>query len=289
MVTKVTTRLDPERWPMLNVPPMQSRTSHSATGQLLKGILEDRLAKNPAYSLRAFARDVDLSHTLLSLVMHDKKQLSVTSGLKICQSLGAESPWTGLLLSSIQQRTLAPHLSRSAQPEEAYEALDLEKFKLLKEWYHVAILDLTGLDTFEPNAAWIASQLRISPLQVEFAVARLVRLGLLKISGKKWTKTHKKISVPTSHGNEGIKAFHKQMISIALQNLEAASPEMALRRDVTAVTIPANPKRLKTARKKIAKFRRQMLAYLSKGGNRTELLQLNVQLFPLNEGVSRAR
>lgn len=265
---------------------MKPRVQSLVAGQVLKKIFEERRKSQSDYSLRAFAREIGLSHTLLSLVMNGKKDLSIKSMLKICQVLGAENAWTGILLNLIQQSSA---LKREAptqvlmEEENSFFILEHDKFRLLKDWYHIAILDLTQLDTFKPSVSWISEQLGISPLQAEFAVNRLVRLGLLKIEGKKWKKTHQKMTISPLSGDEGIKAFHKQMISKALQKLEASTPENTQEKDITAITIPADPRRLKEARKKIERFRKQMLSFLAKDGHKTELFQLNVQLFSLNK------
>ena len=54
-------------------------------------------------------------------------------------------------------------------------------------------------------------------------------------------------------------------------------------RDISGAMFAVNSKRIPQAKKKIEKFRRQLLQFLSRG-ECDELYQLNVQLFSLTRG-----
>jgi uncharacterized protein (TIGR02147 family) len=155
------------------------------------------------------------------------------------------------------------------------------------------LLDLTELEGSKPCPKWIAAQLGISREEARRAMSRLVRLGLLQIKGKHWAKTHATISIATRYGDDVLRSYHKQAIDRALKLLDDTAKEELEARDITAALIPVNPKRLEEAKQRIKKFRRKILLFLSHGGPRTELYQLNVQLFPLTKnrrkGAANAR
>jgi cyanate lyase len=54
---------------------------------ILKNIFQERINKNPKYSLRAFARDIGLSPSLLSMVMSGQRQLTAKQAAKISLKL----------------------------------------------------------------------------------------------------------------------------------------------------------------------------------------------------------
>jgi hypothetical protein len=51
----------------------------------------------------------------------------------------------------------------------------------MRPWYHFAILELTRLQDFQPDSRWIARVLGLNPDEVNIALARLMRLGLLEM------------------------------------------------------------------------------------------------------------
>jgi hypothetical protein len=48
---------------------------------------------------------------------------------------------------------------------------------MISDWYHFAILDLTRLDDFQPEPAWVSRKLGLTVSEVKIAVERLLRLG----------------------------------------------------------------------------------------------------------------
>src|SRR4051812_39521403 len=98
------------------------------TGQaqsFLKSELSRRCERNPSYSLRAFAKSLGVSHTILSLVLAGKRPLARKSARKISEKLG---------LDPAQQAAFL----RFGDPGPRFQAqqLTLDQFALIADWYH---------------------------------------------------------------------------------------------------------------------------------------------------------
>jgi transcriptional regulator with XRE-family HTH domain len=241
---------------------------------LLSETLAERKRKNPAYSLRALARDLGMGHPHLSLVMSGKRQLSPTAVGKIARALNLDVAARSALLEG----ALSARPKRAAAWAEKAHAVSRDRFRAIAEWHHLALLDLTLLADFRPDPAWMAKRLGIRVSEVRAAARRLERLGLLELPS--WKKIHPTLSVPNGPPAKAVREFHLQMIEKAKKSLREP-PE---HRSVTGTTIPANPQRLEEANRRIARFRRKLMHFLSEGP-RTELFQLNVQLFSLTRRV----
>jgi len=260
------------------------------SGEILKGILQAKLKKNPSYSLRAAARDLGVSHGYLSLVLNGKKRLSFERALQVVQFLKTDEARSELLLRSVAlESTKNPacraFLANSLSGEEdshtgEFAILELDRFRILSEWYHIAILDLTLVKQFRPDAIWVAARLGIEADQVRIAVARLERLGLLKVTPTSWIKTTARLALPTNHSERAVREFHEQMIDKARETLQSPAAEDFSAREISAITFVVDPSKMAQAKKKIEKFKREMLAFMG-DGECTELYQMNVQLFPL--------
>lgn len=239
-----------------------------SANQILRDIYAVRSA-NRAYSLRAFARDLGLSHTYLSLLFHDKKRLPASTLRSLSDKLGL-SP------ERVEKVT-------EGRGSGDFSRLELDTFRLLYRWYYIAILDLVNLTGFTFTVPAIAAYLAIDPDEVREALATLKRLGILHQVKGKWIKSEERFSIVVPKSMEAIRAYHRQMIALALGELQLVGDHDFKQRDITGMTMPINPKRLAGAKRKIARFRRALEAYLTQG-ECTEVYQFNLQLFPLRGG-----
>jgi uncharacterized protein (TIGR02147 family) len=60
--------------------------------------------------------------------------------------------------------------------------LDLDTFQLFSVWHHCTILELIQVQGFQTDSRWIAKTLGIAADEVNIALQRLLRLGLLEMS-----------------------------------------------------------------------------------------------------------
>ncbi len=275
---------------------MLETVPQAAPAEMLRRALVNRVSRNPSYSLRAFARDLGVSHAYLSMVLSGKRPVPVKRAFHFSQTVGLGQEETLAFLASCRKAHFdaKPELAKPASPKEPravtgdeFFRVQLDQFKVLSEWYHLAILDLTLLDGFEPSERWVADRLGLTLEEVRGAVARLKRLGLLSITRGRWIKRHKTIAVPTAQSHQAVRRFHQQMIEKALEALSSGTQEDFERRDITGTTMAINPARLAEGKKRIQRFRRSLLKYLTRG-ECTELYQMNVQIFPLTKPSKRS-
>src|SRR5688572_17118598 len=67
----------------------------------------------------------------------------------------------------------------------SYKILQTDAFRVISDWYHYTILELTFVEGFRNDPTWIANKLGITQFEAKEAIARLKRLELLEeISGK---------------------------------------------------------------------------------------------------------
>jgi uncharacterized protein (TIGR02147 family) len=252
-------------------------TDHVNSSQLVRTALLEKISRNPRYSLRALARDLGVTHSYLSQVVSGKKGLSVSRFLQVSHILKLDESTTQAVIRS---NKLGTKRERISEEKRHFVSLEVDRFRILNEWFHIAILDLTLLKTFKAEARWIAGRLGITTREAQRALLRLKRLKLLVRENGSWKKGSSWLEIMSPSSNALIREYHKQMIQ---KGLTALTEQDIDERDITGSTIPANPQRLEGAKRKIKKFRREIIKYLGEG-DCTELYQLNVQLFLLTEG-----
>lgn len=245
---------------------------------LIQNELAERCRKNPRYSMRAFARASGVSHTVLSLVLSQKRPLSTKAAAKLADFLDLDPARRKLFLG---QRTsdLNQSLLERSKSGTDYEQISLDVFDVISDWYHFAILSLLELEDAKFEARWIAKNLRISEMQAKLAMERLQRLGLVSfLSDGRWKQTGKPIAVENKNSTASTRRFHKQLLAKAGESLENDSVEV---RDFSSITFSMDPVHVEYAKKRIQAFRRELSEELESKGSPRAVYNLTVQLFPV--------
>jgi uncharacterized protein (TIGR02147 family) len=245
-------------------------------------ILEEFLArkeKNERYSLRAFARDLGVSPSLLSQTWTGKRNLSPATAKKIRTRLNLP-PHRAALFETFVARfgDAAEPIDVSASEMPVFVTEDI--FQAMRQWYHIAILSLTEMPEFRQEPKWIAAKLKITSIEAELALERLVRLGLLMRTDDGVTKSHPSFRVEDVP-SEAKRQFHKQMCAKQTAAVEALP---ASARHNTGVMIAASDEALEKARTALDRFCYQMRTELKAHGTPTRVMYLNVGLFPVDVG-----
>jgi uncharacterized protein (TIGR02147 family) len=199
-----------------------------------RGILQQqllkRLARNPQYSLRAFARDLDLSPGFLSALLGHRKGLSETRAASIAQKLSLSENEQKLfsLLVRLETTEVPDEEARiQSQIDEIHAAnvvlneredVQLEYFKVIGEWYHLAIRELVEFKGFT-GPEWIAERLSLRVETVVDALERLSRVGILIKTETGWKRGTPHVVVPATP-SECIRSFHRSYLESAIEAIE---------------------------------------------------------------------
>ena len=231
---------------------------------VIKNNFETRLKKNPRYSLRAFARDLEVSVGRLSEILNSKSGLSLANAEKIANKLDLSAKEKDLFLNQVTLEHGRSSLSREIAKKSIsnlnskgldFVEIDLETFKIVSDWYHYAIMDLVETHSFREDSEWIAKRFGINKFQVEQALERLKKTNLVEIKNNKIKTTNKTVATTTDVPSEAIKNFHRQILKKASDAIDFQSVE---ERDITSITVPMDVNLIPELKNKIKKFRREI-------------------------------
>jgi len=246
---------------------------------------------NPSYSLRSFARDLDLPSSNLSSVLNGKLGLSKVSAEQITTKLkivGSEKEkFINLVLASDARSKKEKILARGRlKKHELREKKEIQEdyFKLISEWYYYTILELVTLEQFESDHEWISKQLGVDKKTVNEAMARLVRLGLINKVDGVYHSTGAQLDTTYDTPSYFIKKHNTQMLTKAS---EAVIHQDVAKRETSTLTIALNGEDIQYVKNKIRTFRNEIDKELmerakKKGANRVYLLA--IQFFDLLKG-----
>ena len=231
-----------------------------------------RRNKNQSYSLRGFARDLQLSPAALSEVLNRKRELSKKNLLKICDRLG---------LSPNQRVALLSEKSDSADISDAsFLLLKEDTFQLMSSWYYMAILSLAETYEASADARAIAARLGIQEFEAKEALAALLRLKFIEINSGYLKRTVQQVTTSSDVPSSAIRRYHSENLKRADESLQRDAVEL---RDFSSINMAMDPALLPEAKDMIKKFRRRLSRFLE-SGKKKEVYTIAIQLFP----VSRA-
>ncbi len=250
----------------------------------LKDEFNERCHRNRRYSLRAFARDIDLLPSRLSDIFQGKQGLSAEMAQKICTHLNWSEKEKRLFIVSVESQHARSQIRRTAALAELKEiesqanikVIDADLFAIIAQWHHFAILELFATDDFQPSPSWIASRLDLNPIEVERALSRLERVGLLKKQEGGW-KAIEGFPITTQDiPSKAIKEFHSQILHRAQTALFFQEVKM---RDFSAIHFAVNPSDLPQLKEELREMRRALVKKYNTRPNKTAVYCLGIQLF----------
>lgn len=263
-------------------------TAQYSYRNILKGEFQTRLSRNSHYSLRAFARDLGLTPQMISAVFNGKRDLSFDAAAEIASRLDLDPNKVQDFLdavvlegckSEIARNLVMKRIEERNQTTDGFKLLNLEMFKTISDWYHLAILELVGTKDFKSDYRWIASRLGISIHEAKEAISRLKALELLEDVDGVLKGTEFDVSALSDIPAAALREHARQILQKALSSLEDQTQG---ERDITSMTMAIDPSLLPEAQKMILQFRRKLCRFLE-SGEKTEVYVFMPALFRLSQ------
>ncbi len=245
----------------------------------LQAELARRCADNPQYSLRAFARDLDVDHSSLSQILRGRRRLSERALRGFGERLGIAPDRIEAFVAHDSRRAAGE--GSDGEGELAFvRELTEDALAVVTSLEHYAILELLRLEDFRPDVSWIARVLGITTDEVQVALQRLLRLGMLEMrAADRWVDLSGDVTtVLEGVAYEAIRRLSERVRSRAL---EAGLASSRAEREYSATTIAVDRADVPLALEKLARFRRDLVELLARGAAKDAVYQLEISFLPL--------
>ncbi len=261
---------------------------HISFRTFIKSVLAQRCSKNPSYSLRAFAKQLSMSPSHLSRVLNGTKMISPSTAYKIASNLDLKNDQVEHFMDLVQlerssegsKELILQRLEKRSRTENK-RTLDLEMFKVLSDWYYLPLVELIKTKNFKSEPKWIAHRLGISHAEVNEALDRLNRLGIVTVEDGKIVSVESEFLITSQDiASAAIKKHHEQMIGLSITALKDQGIE---ERDFQGLNFIFDPEKVPAAKKALRKFVDKFNMEFGRTGE--EVYQLNIQFFKLTKKV----
>ncbi|WP_413293124.1 DUF4423 domain-containing protein [Bdellovibrio sp. HCB185ZH] len=243
-----------------------------------------RKTKNSSYSMRAFARDLEMNASRLSEIMNGKVGLSDLKGAEIAQRFGLNGKDREYFLDLIR----AEHARSSIAKKEARERVRMylldertltdSEFHAVADWRNLALLELLTVPEIETSAASFAQKLGLPVAEVEEVVAQLVACRMLDTSGERWQALEGDFTTSADVSSKAVQNFHSQMLKRAGRAIQNDPVED---REFSSVIFAMSAQQMKYAKDRLREFRRSLVRELEAIPGKEKVFSLSMQLFEL--------
>ncbi|WP_374079050.1 TIGR02147 family protein [Bdellovibrio bacteriovorus] len=244
----------------------------SRSSEFLLAQFNQRKAKNPRYSQRAFARLLGINPGRVTQYFGGERPITKIAAQKMAEKLGLDKEQQAyfLYLAEVDKKsrsTIDPRVLRD------------DELALIVEWYHFAVLSLVSTKDFRLDSEWIGKRLGIPNSIVESSLQRLERLEFIKIEEGKVHLAKGPITTSSDIPNEFLRLSHQDSLRYIVDNVATVPVE---KRDLSSITLAVDEKKLPEAKQMIRTFRRKLANFMSQG-KKNQVYMINVQLFPLSK------
>lgn len=241
--------------------------------------LEQRQRKNPSYSLRAFARSLQIQPPTLSAVLKQKRHLPIAEVEKLAKGLALPPMEKDRFIKSLMVAKGQESAGLSDTVNKPVVLNEEHCFRVIAEWEHYAILTLCEVEDFKSDAQWIGRRLGLPRKRVETCIDNLIAANLIKVENGVYSKCQEYVNTTDDVASVALRQGHLENIELAQAKLDSIPVAY---RNYSSMTMAMDQKKLPEVKKMIRKFQENLSKFVQ-GDQQREVFQLNLQLFPLTE------
>jgi uncharacterized protein (TIGR02147 family) len=254
---------------------------------ILTNEYEARASMNKSYSMRAYARDLDLSASQLNDILKGRKGLSTTKSVLVAKNLGLENDEILVFKALVEKihgrseriKKLAISFLEESTYKNNFKTLSQDSYNILSDWYHFAILSCMELSTYDGTIDFLVQKLDLEFETVESAIKRMLREEMIDLNKGKFVVSDEMYTTTHNIESKALKNSHKQTLKQAIDCIDTIPVEL---RDITSMTMAIDRNKLPEAKKLITDFRRKMSCFLE-SGIKEDVYNINIQLVPVSK------
>lgn len=259
--------------------------------QILKSEFDKKVDKNPRYSLRAFAKHLEISPASLSNVLSGKKGLSERVAKSISEKLGfnaEESEFFCALVNSFDARSkekrdlnkkfVSQYLKnkrRIVMGDEAEDFVsDIRNFVILE------LLKITKVKAPLQKNLLSSSSVPVSIKLQQEIINRMISLGIVEVVDGFFQVKHETFMVPDKIAAKAQKKVHMKALELAKEAYESVSYD---EREFYLIVTPINSEKMNEIKSKIREFADNLMYEYGEPTSANSVYGLCSYFFPLEK------
>lgn len=238
-----------------------------------------RNSKNPSYSIRSYARDLNINSSSLSSIMNGKRKIpkdKIASFAKMICDNDAD-------LQSFVESANADHVNlnkiKKGEVSDKRHLLSEQEFAIVSDVHTYTLLSLLEVDEFAYDTAWISKKLRIDESSVKQTISNLLAVGLIEEKNGTLVRLQQRTTTTDDLTSKYIMKHHLDSLELAKAKYQELTPH---ERYFSTLTIPSDPAAIGHVKKLIIDFEDKLEAYLNTL-DKKEVFKISIQYYQATE------
>lgn len=254
------------------------KINEKSVQEILSCAYEEKRSRNLRYSLRAFAKHLEIDPSSLSKVMNGKRHLPTSKARDVAEKLFDKERDIVSFYKKVFHEEKDGRKTICRIPVEEYQLTEKDHFKIIADWEYFAILNVITIDGFDHTIPWIARRLGLPLDRTHEVVAHLIQTGLLSHQDGKYVRYQKNLNTTEEVSSKAIQEAHRQILKLASDSLTKFSVDQ---RGFYTTTVVSNPQKISEAKKMALAFKNRLIKFLESDSDKSEVYQVSINLFPL--------
>ncbi len=245
----------------------------------------------PYFSYRAFSRRTGFrAPNHLQRVINGDRNLSADAAVRYSQAMHLDSEEQDYFCTLVDREQASEREEQERLTEKLLAMKRYRGARCLDEayaayhshWYIPAIFEMIACRGFVADPRWIAPRMRpsISEDEAAKALSVLRALRLVEENGGTLTPVDPVLTTGREARRRAIAEYHRAMLESAKASIELVPSD---ERDISALTLCMSEGGLLRLKERIQEFRKELLSLAAENQDGEQVIQLNMQLFPLTK------
>ena len=161
--------------------------------------------------------------------------------------------------------------------------IEKQQYEYYSTWYHPVVRELVASGGFDGTAESISKRLSpsVTPAQVSKSIELLEALGFIQKAGQgRWRQSSTIISTGPAIESVVVHNYHKSLLDLSKDAIGQLPTKYC---DISALTLGVKRGRFPELLAKVREFRKEILKMVSNDVEPEEVLQMNIQFFPVTK------
>jgi uncharacterized protein (TIGR02147 family) len=261
----------------------------------LRELFDEKKSVSPNFSHRSLMQKLSLrapGHMLL--IIQGKRRLTEDIALRLSNYLNFNKKETNYLFTLVRYTNAKTPSEKQFTFEEllslrlrASTKVEMPSYRFYEKWYYSAIRASLDVEPFSGDYHSLASSLcpPITPAEAKQAIDLLLEIQLVVKDANGIIRiAESSISTGDTWQSATIINLQKQFIDLGKESLDRIDKS---ERDISNLTITVSQETFEVMKKKLRELRSQFLAMACAEQTPDRVLQVNMQLFPLQKKTGR--
>jgi uncharacterized protein (TIGR02147 family) len=227
------------------------------------------------------------------MVVQGDRRLTARSADLLAKALSLKGRRRSLLLAFSRLDSGKSEAEKNAAREEIVRLksfreefqISAKQYSFLAVWYYPVIYAMLENSPGLVNPAVYAASLgrNVTAAQVETALADLQDIGLVTKEDGAWRTSQASLTTPPEVRDLAATKYHRNTLALA----EEALALPLEKREFGGLTLALPQRLLPVVKERMRALRRELNELAAQEGNPADIYQLNLQLFPVTNGIER--